>query len=162
MDSENFCILLKQRGFNLVVGVPCSTLKGILNCLMNDPEVTYVPATREDEAIGIAVGAYCGGLKPIVFMQNGGLGLSINAIASLVQLYRIPLLFLISWRGDTDHDAPEHHFMGSHTVGLLDEVEIPVFVLSKKNVDKTLNEACNFTEVKGKSVALLLREGIIE
>jgi sulfopyruvate decarboxylase subunit alpha len=162
MNSEDFCQLLKQHGFNLFVGVPCSTLKGILNHLMHDPEVMYVPATREDEAIGIAVGAHFGGRKPIVFMQNAGLGLSINAIASLVQLYRIPLLFLISWRGDTNQDAPEHHFMGSHTVKLLDAMEIPTFILSKKNVKKTLLKVCNVSESGNGPTALLLREAIIE
>lgn len=162
MNAERFCKFLKRHGFNLFVGVPCSTLKDILNELMCDPEVMYIPATREDEAIGIAAGAYLGGRKPIVFMQNAGLGLSINAIASLVQLYRIPMLFLISWRGHTSLDAPEHHFMGSHTVRLLETMEIPTFVLSKENVEKTILNACNVTRERRGSAALLLREGIIE
>ena len=95
-------------------------------------------------------------------MQNSGLGLSINALTSLVLLYRIPMLFLITWRGDTDLDAPEHHFMGRYTVNLLKAVEIPTFILAKKNIEKAILKAHTVMEESRGPVVLLLREGIIE
>lgn len=162
MNPERFCKLLKSKGFNLFVGVPCSILTGILNQFMGDSGVIYVPATREDEAIGIAVGAYFGGRKPIVFMQNSGLGLSINALTSLVLLYRIPMMFLITWRGDTDLDAPEHHLMGKYTVNLLKALEIPTFILAKKNIRKAILKAHTVLEEGRGPAVLLLREGVIE
>jgi len=162
MNPVSFCKLLKSKGFNLFVGVPCSILTGILNQFMGDSEVIYVPATREDEAIGIAVGAYFGGRKPIVFMQNSGFGLSINALASLVLLYRIPMLLLITWRGDSPLDAPEHYFMGKYTVNLLKALEIPTFTLAKKNVGKVILKAHALMEEGKGPVVLLLREGVIE
>lgn len=162
MKAERFCELLKEQGCNLVVGVPCSILADVLHHFIMDSEVMYVPATREDEAIGIAVGAYFGGRKPMVFMQNSGLGLSINALTSLVQLYKIPMLFLITWRGYKGLDAPEHHLMGRYLNRFLKLMEIPTFTLTKKNVRKTVSRATNVMEKRKHPVALLLREGIIQ
>ena len=98
VTTRVFCTTLKEKGFNFFTGVPCSILKDVINYLSEDPDVPYIPATREDEAIGIATGAYLAGKKPVVLMQNSGLGNSIGTLASLVLLYEIPLLLLISWR----------------------------------------------------------------
>lgn len=151
--------MLKNQGFNFFVGVPCSILKGFLASL--GQEVTYVPATREDEAIGIAVGAYLGGLRPVVFMQNAGLGLSINAISSLVLLYNIPLLMLVTWRGYSNNDAPEHNFMGSHTTSLLEAMEIPTFILEKENTGPTIQRAWESAQTTKGPAAILIREGVL-
>jgi phosphonopyruvate decarboxylase len=153
---------LKEQGFDSFVGVPCSILRDILDHLLTDREVTCILATREDEAIGIAVGAYLGRKKPVVFMQNSGLGLSINALTSLVLLYQIPILFLITWRGHRGMDAPEHHMIGKCTVKLLKDIELPVFILPRKNVKKTMSAAINIMNKDKKPIALLLQEGIIK
>lgn len=162
MNPGQFCELLKNQGFNLFVGVPCSILTGVLNYFMNDSEVMYVPATREDEAIGIAVGAYFGGRKSIVFMQNSGLGLSINALTSLVLLYRVPMLLLVTWRGDTKLDAPEHLLMGKFVVRLLQAIEIPTYILEDKDIEETVLKAHDVMEKTSGPVVLLLREGMIK
>lgn len=162
MNSEQFCELLKDQGFTLFAGVPCSILTPILNTLMSDSAVIYVPATREDEAIGIAVGAYFGGRKSIVFMQNSGLGLSVNALASLTLLYRVPLLLLITWRGNTNLDAPEHLLMGKSTVKLLEAMEIPTYILEEKSVEEIVMKAHDTMERSSGPVVLLLREGIVK
>ena len=93
--SVEFCQLLRSHGFNFFTGVPDSTFKGVINILENDVTVSYIPAVREDAAIGLATGAYLGGHRPMVLMQNSGLGVSINALASLPILYQIPMLVLI-------------------------------------------------------------------
>lgn len=129
---------------------------------MHDPEVTYVSATREDEAIGIAVGAYLGGRKCVVFMQNSGLGVTINALNSLVLLYKIPLLFLITWRGETDSDAPEHSLMGKRTTKLLETLEIPTYVLGIEGAEETVSKACSTIDENKRSVAILIREGTLK
>lgn len=162
MISKHFYDLLKNQGFKLFVGVPCSILTGILEHFMGDSEVMYIPATREDEAIGIAVGAYFGGRKSTVFMQNSGLGQSVNALASLVLLYRIPILLLVTWRGDTNQDAPEHLLMGKYTVKLLETMQIPTFIPDEKNVEETTKKALDSMEKTGGPVVVLLREGIIK
>ena len=162
MKPAHFSELLKEQGFNFFVGVPCSILESTLNHLLMNDKVTYIPATREDEAIGIAVGAHIGGQKPVVFMQNSGLGLSIGALASLALLYQIPILLLITWRGHQGTDAPEHRMIGKCTMKLLTSIELPAFTLTKKNIKKTIFTAIKTMEKKKRPVALLLREGIIK
>src|SRR5207245_122100 len=71
------------------------------------PASGYVPAVREDSAVGIAAGAYLAGKKPVVLMQNSGLGVCLNAILSLNAIYAIPALLVVSWRGEGGKDAPE-------------------------------------------------------
>ena len=63
-----------------------------------DEEIMHIPVTREEEGIGICAGAYMGGHKPAILMQNSGLGNSINALKSLMELYKFPLVIIISHR----------------------------------------------------------------
>jgi sulfopyruvate decarboxylase subunit alpha len=88
-------------GSRHVVYVPDNPLSHVLECLAADfPDVTTILATREEEAFGIAAGLYLGGKRPTVMLQSSGLGNSLNAITSLVIPYQIPMLVLISMRGD--------------------------------------------------------------
>ncbi|MBE3073278.1 MAG: sulfopyruvate decarboxylase subunit alpha [Acidobacteria bacterium] len=84
-----------------VVFVPDNPLSHILGALRDaHREVRVIPATREEEAIGIAAGLYLGGSRPTVMMQSSGLGNSANAIGSLIVAYQIPALLVLSMRGD--------------------------------------------------------------
>jgi sulfopyruvate decarboxylase subunit alpha len=120
---------LKQNGFGFFAGVPCSLLKGLVSLLDEDADAHYVSATREDSAIGMAAGAWLGGKLPMVLMQNSGLGVSVNALASLTTMYALPVLLLISWRGEGGNDAPEHIMMGEIMTPMLDLMKIPHRVL---------------------------------
>lgn len=121
---------LKAAGFDFFAGVPCSLLKGLVSILDQDAEAHYVSATREDSAIGMAAGAYLGGKLPMVLMQNSGLGVSVNALASLTTMYALPVLLVISWRGEGGNDAPEHILMGEIMAPMLDLLKIPHRVLT--------------------------------
>lgn len=142
--------------------MPCSILKDIIYLLSVDPDIRYLPATREDEALGIATGAYLAGRKPIVLMQNSGLGNSINALASLDILYRIPVLLLISWRGYEGKDAPEHLVMGKSTVRLLGDIGVPVQVVSKDDPLRAISASVESLEKRQTPAAVILRRGILE
>ena len=72
----------------------------------DDPEVTLVRLAKEEEGIGISTGAHLAGVKSALLMQNHGFLASINGIVSLAQLYRIPLLMLISYRGTFGEEHP--------------------------------------------------------
>ena len=157
-----FCTTLKEKGFNFFTGVPCSILKDVINYLSEDPDVPYIPATREDEAIGIATGAYLAGKKPAVLMQNSGLGNSIGTLASLVLLYEIPLLLLISWRGYQGKDAPEHLIMGKSMLKLLEDIGVPAQLLSKENAEETISNAVKIMEERSLPTAIIVRRGVIE
>ena len=99
-----------MKKYDFIVGVPCSRLKGL-----TDKIKKYIPVTREDEAMALAVGAYFAGKKPLVFLQNSGLGNIVDIITSLLRPYNIKIDLLISLR-----KKPEHHmFMGKITKKLL-------------------------------------------
>jgi len=114
---------LLALGFDFFTGVPCSLVASLVAEL--ERRGLYLGETREDAALGVAAGAYLGGRLPVVIMQNSGLGVSLNALASLHCLYRIPCLLLVTWRGHQGEDAPEHLVMGQVLPRLLDLVAIP-------------------------------------
>lgn len=123
--SKEFVRILAARGYDFFTGVPCSLLGGLFAVLDEDPDRDYVSATREDCAVGLAAGAWLAGRRAVVMMQNSGLGVSVNALASLNEIYEIPCLLVISWRGQDGKDAPEHIRMGAVTRELLATLEIP-------------------------------------
>jgi sulfopyruvate decarboxylase alpha subunit len=88
-------------GSRHIVYVPDNPLSQILDVLDREfPRVASTVATREEEAIGIAAGLYLGGARPTVMMQSSGLGNALNGLASLLVAYQIPVLLVISMRGD--------------------------------------------------------------
>jgi len=86
---------IKKSGVDIIFSVPCIMLKGLLEIIEEKEEIKHLPITREEEGVGIAAGAYLGGSIPVILMQNSGLGNSINAIKSLLELYKIPIVFII-------------------------------------------------------------------
>ena len=81
-------------------------------------------STREEEAIGIATGMVLSGEKSLVFMQNAGFANSLSTITSLLQLYQIPIILLIGWRGFLKDDAPEHEKIGKIQPELLKNLDV--------------------------------------
>jgi phosphonopyruvate decarboxylase len=162
VNNWEFCKLLTDNGFDFFCGVPCSVLGRIIEYLSCNKDFQYVPATREDEALGIAVGAYMGGKKPVVLMQNSGLGNSIDALTSLVLLYRFPILLIISWRGYREKDFPEHSLMGKYMKDFLRTMRIPAIVLSKNGLPKQIAYADQMLKELKAPVALVLKKGVLE
>jgi len=162
VTTVDFCLTLNAQGFNFATGVPCSIFKDIILYLSSHSDIPYIPATREDEALGIATGAYLGGKKPVVFMQNSGLGSAINPLSSLNMLYRIPILLLISWRGYRGKDAPEHLIMGKVTTKLLKDIGVPVQVITKDDPEAAILASIRQMEEKQIPAAAVLKAGIIQ
>ena len=162
-QAAAFVESLKANGFDFFAGVPCSLLKGLVSILDGDRALGYVSATREDSAIGMAAGAYLGGKKPMVLMQNSGLGVSVNALASLSSMYELPCLLVISWRGQPGiADAPEHLMMGEIMLPLLDLMKIPYRVLSMgEPVAGAVAWASDTLTASSKPVALVAPEGVL-
>lgn len=116
---------LLDGGVDYVTGVPCSLLAPTYAALeTGGHSAIYVPAPREDSALGLAAGAYLAGRRPVVLMQNSGLGYGLNVITSLHMIYDIPLPLVITWRGYRD-DAVEHDVIGPALPALLDVIGIP-------------------------------------
>lgn len=128
MDStEAVYQALKESGIDFIVSIPCVNLGKLLEIVECDPEITHVPVTREEEGFGIAAGAYMGGMKPAILMQNSGLGNSVNVLASLYQLYKIPMLMIMSHRGTEGEFMSAQVPMGKATPRVLDALELPYF-----------------------------------
>jgi sulfopyruvate decarboxylase subunit alpha len=151
---------LLAAGFDFFVGVPCSLVRTLLAELQR--RKLYLGETREDAALGVAAGAYLAGRTPAVIMQNSGLGVSLNALASLHLLYRIPCLLLVTWRGHEGRDAPEHLVMGDVLPHLLDLFGIPFRVPGAPTMDADVAWAGTAIRETRRPVALVVRPGLFE
>ncbi|MBN9416097.1 phosphonopyruvate decarboxylase [bacterium SCN 62-11] len=123
----------KAEGATLWTGVPCSYLKSLIDCVISHAELDYVPAANEGDAVAIAAGAWLGGGLGVALMQNSGLGNAVNPLTSLLQPFAIPMLLLVTWRGQPGGpaDEPQHDLMGQITPGMLDLMNIPYEILPK-------------------------------
>jgi phosphonopyruvate decarboxylase len=157
-----FAALLEAQGYDFFTGVPCSMISSLIATLEAHPRLPYVPAVREDVAVGLAAGAWLAGRRPMVLMQNSGLGTSLNALVSLSLMYRLPALLLVTWRGHGGTDAPEHLLMGEISPSLLEMIRIPHRVLSAKTLDDDITWGRTESERLSQPVALLLPPGVLE
>jgi sulfopyruvate decarboxylase subunit alpha len=160
INGADFLKLLLDNGFDFFTGVPCSLVKSLIATL--EEKGGYIPETREDAAVGLAAGAYMAGKLPVVIMQNSGLGVSLNSLASLSLMYDFPCLLLITWRGYQGKDAPEHLIMGDISPKLLDTLQIPYQALRVESVQHAIGWAAETLQRTGKPVALLLPPGVMQ
>jgi len=130
---------LQKNDIENFVGVPDSTLKEFISYGLKKQKI--IVTTREEEAIGIASGMSLSGSNSLVFMQNAGFANSLSTITSLVKLYKIPMIFLIGWRGYLKDDAPEHTMIGKIQPKLLKTIELPSKILSETNWEKNCSWA---------------------
>lgn len=158
MDSnEAIYNALKDIGIDFAVSVPCVNLSEILNMLNDDDEIIHIPVTREEEGIGICAGAYLGGKKPAILMQNSGLGNSINALKSLTELYKFPLLMIMSHRGTEGENICGQVPMGESTPRILEAMDFEFFKPSNaEGAYEDIKEAWELSVEEGKPVSVLL------
>ena len=148
------CTFLIKNGIKNFVGVPDSTLKNFIQEALDRKKI--IITTREEEAIGIASGMLLADSPSLVFMQNAGFANSLSTITSLVQLYQIPVLFLIGWRGYLKNDAPEHIKIGEIQPSLLNSLELKSKVMTDKNWLQSCKWAIKQIE-NDSSCALIIR-----
>lgn len=158
MDSSQAVFQgLKNAGIDFVVSLPCVNLAKIIEMVEDDPDITHVPVTREEEGFGICAGAYLGGKKIAILMQNSGLGNSVNVLASLYKLYKLPILMIMSHRGTEGEFMSAQIPMGEATPGLLDALKI-AYILPKNPQEalKVIPEAWLMAEMGSSPLAILL------
>jgi sulfopyruvate decarboxylase subunit alpha len=151
--------LLVKKGVKNFVGVPDSTLKHFIDEGLKKEKILIT--TREEEAIGIATGMSLAGEKSLVFMQNAGFANSLSTITSLVQLYQIPMILLIGWRGFLKNDAPEHEKIGKIQPELIKIIGLESKVIDEKNMEKNCDWAINKLK-KEKMVGLIVKRDFID
>lgn len=145
MISPAFFIeTLKSNGIDFFAGVPDSLLKNICAYITDHVDSDHnIITANEGAAVGLAAGYHLAtGKAGVVYMQNSGQGNIINPLASLTdkEVYNIPLLLLIGWRGRPGvHDEPQHVKQGKVTTGLLNVMGVNYEVLAKEE-DKALKQ----------------------
>ena len=154
---------IKSVGVKSVSALPETWLVYLLQRLEDDPDVELMEVAKEEEAIGIAAGAYFAGVKHILLMQNHGFLAAINGIVSLAQLYSIPLCMLIAFRGHWGEPYPWHTKGGIITEEVLRALKIPFeYAREPSKVAKQIREAYTFSQSSLSPVALLLTRDLME
>jgi sulfopyruvate decarboxylase subunit alpha len=162
LTSKAFIDRLIEKNFKFFTGVPCSLLSGLISHLEETEEVKYIPSVREDAAVGLCAGAYLAGSLPVLLMQNSGLGYCLNAFTSLNLIYRIPVLVIMSWRGQGGKDAPEHIIMGDISQKLLETAGMEYSVLRPENCDEVLDIAMRKINEEKLPYTLLVEKGLFD
>ena len=170
MKANDVLVQLEKLNINVITGVPDSTLKQFCDGLLSsgDRFRHYVTA-NEGAAVGLAVGSYLSSGRPAcIYMQNSGIGNAVNPLVSLANkdVYGIPMLFIIGWRGEPGvKDEPQHVFQGKITCELLDTLAVPFSVIDSETTLEQLEDI--FHKVKGtfaesKQYALVVKKGTFE
>jgi sulfopyruvate decarboxylase subunit alpha len=148
---------LKACGIRLLSALPETWLVHLIRLADDDPEMTLVRLAKEEEGVGISAGAHLAGVSSAMLMQNHGFLASVNGIVSCAQLYRIPLLMLISYRGEFGERDPWQTEGGGVTEDLLRALRIPYTCLDDvDHVARRIAKAHTLATSANKPVALLL------
>ncbi len=154
-----------EDNFDLVSGVPCSYFKEFLSYIPSQEDkspIKHLSATREDEAIAIAIGAALSKKRALVYMQNSGLGNIGDALTSLVQLYKLPILILVSYRGlKEDNDFPEHSIMGKINNSFLGSLNLLYWDLNEKDWEVSMQKAITVMDEQSSPVVLMVKKGVL-
>ena len=169
MKIEKFVSILDSEFYT---GVPDSQLKGLCNYLIYKYGINnnnHIIAANEGNCVAIAAGYHLAtGKIPVVYMQNSGEGNIINPVVSLMNenVYGIPCVFVIGWRGEPGvDDEPQHIYQGRITKDLLDDMDIDSYIINKDTTEFELSETMNkFKKLLafGKQVAFIVRKSALE
>ena len=138
-----------------VTTVPCKQLAGVIAKLEESDRIYHIPSNKEDEGMGLCAGAYMGGKRPAIIMQNTAIGVTINTLVTLTQYYRMPLPMLISYRGELGEPVACQVEMAVHTKALLNQLQIPTYHFHNEEDADELDSILKYTFMCNKPVAIL-------
>lgn len=163
--------LVDILGADFYTGVPDSQLKSLCNYLVKNYGIDkkhHIIAANEGNSVALGAGYHLAtGKIPVVYMQNSGEGNIINPVASLLNdnVYAIPTIFIIGWRGEPNvKDEPQHVYQGKVTIKLLEDMDIKSFVIDKETTPEEVKNVMQEFSVdlkKGKSVAFVVKKGAL-
>ncbi|MDP7604852.1 MAG: thiamine pyrophosphate-binding protein, partial [Alphaproteobacteria bacterium] len=163
--ADTFLDAAHARGFDLYSGVPCSYLMPFINTAISSPTLSYVGAANEGDAVAIAAGATLGGRGAVAMFQNSGLGNAVSPLTSLTWTFRLPVLIIVTWRGEPGGvaDEPQHELMGRITLRLLEAMDIPWqrFPSEDEAVEPTLDVVQRHIVESGRPFALVMSKGSV-
>lgn len=145
MRADRLLEQLQKMGIRTIVGVPDSTLKQFCDGVQTyTGNLQHYVTANEGAAVGLAIGSYLGTGRPAcVYMQNSGIGNAVNPIASLANgdVYGIPMLFIVGWRGEPGvKDEPQHVFQGKITCELFETLAVSYSVIDQNTTDEEMDE----------------------
>ncbi|HEY3115376.1 MAG TPA: thiamine pyrophosphate-binding protein [Chloroflexota bacterium] len=151
---------LKAAGVDFVASVPDINLVDLLTLIADDPDVQHVPVGREEEGVGVCTGAYLGGRRPALLMQDAGLMNSCNGLTTTALQFGIPILLLVYYAGDMGDNA--FHMLGLVTEPVLQGLGIKYGVVSSPDqVKKQIADAMTICLASKRPVALLLTRDVL-
>ncbi|MEK9671305.1 MAG: sulfopyruvate decarboxylase subunit alpha [Rhodospirillaceae bacterium] len=146
---------MAANDIGFVTTVPCKQLGGVIEEVEKHNKIMHVPSNKEDEGMGLCAGAFLGGTRPCIIMQNTALGVTLNSLATLIQFYHIPLPMLISYRGELGEKVACQVEMALHTKALLSQMLIPTYHFHKPDDVEELDKILKYTFMCNKPVAIL-------
>lgn len=165
IDADEFIRQGAEKGFRFYTGVPCSFLKPFINYVIGSDDLLYVGAANEGDAVAVAAGSEIGGQHAVAMFQNSGLGNAVNPLTSLTYPFRVPVLLIITFRGEPggSGDEPQHELMGSITTNLLELMRIPweYFPESKNGIEPALARAVAYMSDRQLPYAFVMRKGSV-
>ncbi|HJM83134.1 MAG TPA: phosphonopyruvate decarboxylase [Nitrospinota bacterium] len=164
IKASTFTDTAKEFGYDFYCGVPCSFLKPLINHTLQSDDIEYFAASNEGEAIAVGAGAQLAGRKSIVMFQNAGLGNTVNPLTSLCFTFRIPILLVVTLRGEVGlGDEPQHELMGLITTDLLDTMKIgwEWFPTETEKVSLLFEKAKNHMNQTGLPFAFVMRKSSV-
>lgn len=170
MKASRLLEQLEKMGIQTITGVPDSTLKQFCDGVQTyQGSLKHYVTANEGAAVGLAIGSYLAAGKPAcVYMQNSGIGNIVNPLASLANrdVYGIPMLFVVGWRGEPGvKDEPQHVFQGKITCELFETLSVLYRVIdqdtSDEEMDAILVEA-EKTLSQGDQFAVIVKKGTFE
>lgn len=164
IEASQFVGAAKGLGFDFWAGVPCSFLTPFINYTIGDVDLTYISSANEGDAVAAATGAALGGHRAVAMMQNSGLGNAVSPLTSLNYVFRIPVLLIITLRGEPGKpDEPQHELMGQITPELLETMQIPWswFPDQEEDIGPALEAAVSHMDSSGRPYALIMKKGMV-
>ncbi len=168
IKCAEFSQVIQNNGVSFFSGVPDSLLKDICGYMSDNYVDNHIIAANEGNAVGIAAGYHLatGGL-PLVYLQNSGLGNTINPLTSLMSedVYSMPMVLLIGWRGQPGvKDEPQHVMQGRISEDMLKTLNIPYEIINADTPDlaSTVNSIVSTAKKRSCPVALLVSKGTFE
>ncbi len=163
ITADRFLDACHARGFRFITGTPCSYLKPLINAAIDDGRFLFRDAVNEGDAVAMAAGAFIGGARPLVMFQNSGLGNAVNALTSLCHPFRVPVLLVVTHRGEPGGpaDEPQHELMGRITTGLLDTMGIAWARFPEEAPAEAVARACAHMDETGRPYALVMAKDAV-
>lgn len=143
------------NGVEFVTTVPCKQLAGVIDEIDTREKIYHIPSNKEDEGMGLCAGAFMGGKRPAIIMQNTAIGVTVNTLVTLTQFYRMPLPMLISYRGELGEPVACQVEMAVHTKALLNQLNIPTYHFHKEDDVNEFDAILKYTFMCNKPVAIL-------